>query len=71
VQKLFDEGYKEYNTGPGLNTYKLQWTDKMRTNVSLHVYNDNVKGYTTWALEHKLIPVLKRVREKVAPSSRK
>jgi CelD/BcsL family acetyltransferase involved in cellulose biosynthesis len=71
VQKLFDEGYKEYNTGPGLNTYKLQWTDKMRTNVGLHAYNNNVKGYTLWALEHKLIPFLRRIREKVVVSSGK
>jgi peptidoglycan/xylan/chitin deacetylase (PgdA/CDA1 family) len=31
----------------------------------LHVYNDNVKGKTIWALEHKLLPFLKRIREKV------
>jgi CelD/BcsL family acetyltransferase involved in cellulose biosynthesis len=71
VKKLFDEGYKEYNTGPGLNTYKLQWTDKMRTNVGLRVYNDNVKGFAVWALEHKLIPFLRRIREKVVVSSGK
>jgi CelD/BcsL family acetyltransferase involved in cellulose biosynthesis len=65
VENLFDEGYKEYNTGPGLNTYKLQWTDKMRTNMALHIYNDNVRGKTLWTLEHKLIPFLKRIREKV------
>lgn len=64
VKHLFENGYKEYNTGPGLRTYKLHWTDRMRTNISLTVCNSNLKGNTVWALENKIIPLLRQIRDK-------
>jgi len=62
VKSLFKEGYQEYNIGPGLNTYKLQWTEQSRQNMTLHVCNDSAKGWTIWGLQTKLIPFLRRIR---------
>jgi len=67
VKSLFKEGYEEYNTGPGLNTYKLHWTEQSRVNMTLYVCNDNLKGWTIWGLQEKLIPFLRRIRNKINP----
>ena len=62
VKSLFEGGYQEYNIGPGLNAYKLQWTDQFRENKALHICNDNLKGWIIWGLQNKLIPFLRRIR---------
>ena len=62
VKSLFKEGYQEYNIGPGLNTYKLQWTEESRENMTLHVCNDSPKGWIVWGLQNRLIPFLRRIR---------
>lgn len=63
VKHLFEAGYKEYNTGPGMNTYKLHWTDKIKENMGFRICNDNFKGRIIWVLETKLIPFAKKVRD--------
>jgi CelD/BcsL family acetyltransferase involved in cellulose biosynthesis len=62
IKRLFEQGYLEYHTGPGLNAYKLNWTDEFKENVILHLCNNNLKGWIIWALEDRLIPRLKWVR---------
>jgi CelD/BcsL family acetyltransferase involved in cellulose biosynthesis len=62
VKSLFKEGYQEYSIGPGLNAYKLQWTEQSWENMTLHVCNDNPKGWIIWGLQNGLIPFLRRVR---------
>jgi CelD/BcsL family acetyltransferase involved in cellulose biosynthesis len=62
VKSLFKEGYQEYNIGPGLNTYKLQWTEQSRENMTLHVCNDSPKGWIILGLQNRLIPFLRRIR---------
>jgi len=64
IKSLFDEGYLEYNTGAGLNTYKLNWTDQIRQNVVLHVCNRNLRGEMVYQLENRVIPFLKRIRDR-------
>ena len=62
IKSLFKEDYLEYNTGPGMNTYKLQWTDHVNENVILHICNNNLRGLTVSALEGKLFPALRRIK---------
>lgn len=44
VRRLFQNGYTEYSTGPGLNTYKLNWTDRLRENLAVHIYAPTLTG---------------------------
>jgi CelD/BcsL family acetyltransferase involved in cellulose biosynthesis len=62
IKYLFDHEYLEYNAGPGMNSYKLHWTEQIRENIVLHVYNNNLKGSLIWTLEQKVWPFLKRIR---------
>lgn len=63
VKHLFEEKYLEYNTGPGMNAYKLHWTEQLRENVALHICNNNLKGQMIWGLENRLLPFLRRIRD--------
>lgn len=63
IKSLFDQGFEEYSTGPGLNTYKLAWTENSRENVELHWCNTNLKGRMIWTVERQFVPILKRVRD--------
>ncbi len=66
IKHLFEEGYLEYNTGPGLDVYKLQWTDQLKENAALNICNDNLKGCTIQTLEGRLFPFLRRVRNHIS-----
>ncbi len=44
IEQLFRAGYEEYCSGPGLNEYKLKWTDKTRESVGLTVCNRTPAG---------------------------
>lgn len=61
VKQLFEEGYREYNTGPGLNTYKLHWTEHRRENVTINVCNNSLRGRAIWGAE-KVWPLLRQVK---------
>ncbi len=63
IKYYFENGYSKYNTGPGLNTYKMHWTDKLKENVNLNICNNNFKGLKIWTLEKLVIPFLKKVRD--------
>ncbi|MEQ1656006.1 MAG: GNAT family N-acetyltransferase [Nitrospira sp.] len=62
MQNLFMGGFAEYNTGPGVNAYKLKWTDAAREHQRLHVFGRTMRGRLYRAIEGTLIPMLKRVR---------
>ena len=64
IKHLFEKGYHEYNTGPGLGAYKLHWTDQLKEDIVLHVCNNNLKGLTIWSLESKILPLLKWFRNR-------
>jgi hypothetical protein len=59
LKASFDGGLIEYSTGPGLNAYKLKWTDQLQTNVTLHICNGNPRSLLIWALEGVLAAVRK------------
>jgi CelD/BcsL family acetyltransferase involved in cellulose biosynthesis len=63
IESLFERGCNEYNTGPGLNAYKLHWTEKVRENKTIYICNTNYKGHLIWILEGKLIPIMRRLRD--------
>ena len=62
IKRLFEEGYCEYNFGPGLNDYKLNWTNHVRENIFISIYNTTTKGIITSLLEGRIIPFLKNLR---------
>jgi CelD/BcsL family acetyltransferase involved in cellulose biosynthesis len=62
VQQVFESGYREYSSGPGLNAYKLHWTERMRENVVVRVFNGTLRGCALWQLEHRLLPLARRLR---------
>jgi hypothetical protein len=63
VKHLFEKGYSEYNTGPGMNSYKLHWTEAVRENASFLLCNNTIKGRMIAGLENRLLPFLRRIRD--------
>jgi CelD/BcsL family acetyltransferase involved in cellulose biosynthesis len=70
LKYLFEHEYSEYSFGPGLNTYKLHWTDEYKHNVTLQLYNDTLAGRLLWGLENRLLPLLRRLRRLRAGAGR-
>ncbi|HEY7728108.1 MAG TPA: GNAT family N-acetyltransferase [Candidatus Eisenbacteria bacterium] len=66
VKHLFEEGYSEYNTGPGLNPYKLRWTDQIAENLAVHACGGTWRGRVTCAVEGILAPAWRRLRARAA-----
>jgi CelD/BcsL family acetyltransferase involved in cellulose biosynthesis len=64
VKQHFDNSYREYSTGPGLNGYKLHWTEAVRNNMTMQVFNNTFKGRIAWILETEIVPKLKKLRHK-------
>jgi len=67
VKHVFEEGYSEYNTGPGLNPYKMRWADHVSENLTIHVCNGSWRGRLTHAVEGTLAPAWRRLRDRIAP----
>ena len=44
LKRLFDEGYREYHAGPGLNPYKLRWADLLERNLTVTLCGDTLRG---------------------------
>jgi CelD/BcsL family acetyltransferase involved in cellulose biosynthesis len=70
VKHLFEEGYSEYNTGPGLNPYKLRWADYIAENLAVHICNDTWRGRVVHTVEGTLAPSWRRLRARLAPGAR-
>ena len=63
LRRLFEDSqYEVYYTGPGLNEYKLQWTQNFKENIEFHIFNDTVKGKMLSNFETQLIPIFKYFR---------
>jgi len=63
IRYLFEKGYREYSTGPGLNEYKLSWTNQVHDNFTLQLFNSTVRGLALWKLE-RFRSFLKQVRDR-------
>jgi CelD/BcsL family acetyltransferase involved in cellulose biosynthesis len=61
VKRLFEQGYREYSTGPGLNAYKLHWTSEMREGLHWNLCNANLRGMLGWIVEGRVAPALRRL----------
>jgi len=64
LKRLFDERYRVYNAGPGLDAYKLHWTQAKRENVTINICNAGVKGTWLWLLERLLLPGARWARQR-------
>jgi len=64
LRSLFERGFVEYNSGQGLNDYKLRWTENCHETVTLKIFNANLKGKTAEILENVIVPMAKWVRGK-------
>ena len=72
LQRLFqDDLYDVYNTGPGVNSYKLHSTENFRENVIVNIFNDNFKGTSIWVFENNIMPILRNVRAFVVRKEKK
>ena len=67
---LFEGGFVEYNSGQGLNDYKLRWTENCHETVTLKIFNSNLKGQTAGILENAIVPMAKWVRGKFLESQK-
>jgi CelD/BcsL family acetyltransferase involved in cellulose biosynthesis len=69
VRSLFErQDVHLYNMGPGANPYKLRWATGSRETHSIHVYAPTQYGRMLYGLETRVLPALRRMREKVRPS---
>ena len=48
VKHCFENGIKMYDMGPGLNQYKLGWTENLRNLVSFQIFNNSIKSRITY-----------------------
>jgi CelD/BcsL family acetyltransferase involved in cellulose biosynthesis len=62
MKRLLADGFVEYNTGPGLNAYKLKWTNTAREHVRMHLFGKTARGRWCQASETVFIPMIKRVK---------
>ena len=69
IQSLFGDGCLEYNAGPGLNTYKLQWTEEYKKNRILKVFNRNPKTAMVFTVETRLVPFVRRLKRLIRSDS--
>jgi CelD/BcsL family acetyltransferase involved in cellulose biosynthesis len=51
MERLFDMNCREYCTGPGLNPYKLRWTESLRKTMTIKVYGGTMRGKVAWWLD--------------------
>lgn len=62
LDHAFHGGYREYNCGPGISTYKLRLTDRVDTNARVTVCNRTPRGTAWWLWRGRLRPWLRRLR---------
>lgn len=63
IQAAFELGYREYNAGPGVDGYKLRWTDETRRNLTLTAYNRTVRGRTLAGVDTVIVPAARRMAD--------
>lgn len=62
LRQLFEEGCREYSTGPGRDEYKRRWTDHERTNACVTLCRRTPAGLAVWVLEALAAPAVRRAR---------
>ena len=55
VEKMFDNGVREYDMGPTEDFYKMRWTDTVRPHKVLYIFNSNFLSIFLYLLECKLL----------------
>ena len=66
LQRLFQESqFKVYYTGPGMNPYKLHSTESIITNVTLNIFNSNLRGRAVNCLENYIVPFFRSFRNRI------
>jgi CelD/BcsL family acetyltransferase involved in cellulose biosynthesis len=70
IKHLFENGYREYSTGPGRDTYKARWTEHERINRSITVCRATPRGLALWAVEDIAVPGLRRMRSALGGGDR-
>jgi CelD/BcsL family acetyltransferase involved in cellulose biosynthesis len=68
LHRLFEEGARAYYTGPGLDAYKRRWTEDLRRNVAITVYQRGLRNRLRWAAEGWALPRLRRLRDRLRRS---
>jgi len=62
-------GLKEYDMGPGANEYKVRWTDQYHPVAACTIFNRTLYARTLFWLEHRMIPILRAVKERFGGAS--
>lgn len=62
IKELFNNGTQRYELGPGLNNYKLRWTNSSYKAHNYRIFNRKVALHVLWHLENSMIPMAKKVR---------
>lgn len=55
----------EYDMGSGENFYKMHWTDETKKHVRIYCYNNTICGKLLLALESKVLPYAKMIRNTI------
>ncbi len=64
LQWMFKEGCRAYFTGPGLNAYKLRWTEQTRENSVVNICNTSARGWYYWLVEGNAVPLFRGLRDR-------
>jgi CelD/BcsL family acetyltransferase involved in cellulose biosynthesis len=59
IKYLFENEFSEYNTGPGLRDYKLNWANHLKNYKNVYICNNNGKAILIWLLKRYLYPIFK------------
>jgi len=52
VKHCFDNGFKLYDMGPGLNQYKIGWTENLRSLNEFQIFNNGMKSKIKYRFIH-------------------
>lgn len=65
IKTLFEESkVREYNSCGHTYDYLLNWTDCTRKLINVEIFNSGCRSYSLYALEYKLIPILRKYKIK-------
>lgn len=63
LESLFHNGIQRYELGPGLNSYKLRWTNDSYDVFDYRIYNNkSKKALMLQFLENRIIPAARRMK---------
>lgn len=71
TKHFFESDSLEYDMGPGINEYKLRWTNQFHQVAACRIYSRTMYGSGLFYLENRLIPVLRVARRKYLEIIRK